>query len=88
MRWDIFCKVIDNHGDVGVCWRLATALAGPDDSVRLWIDDPSALAWMAPGGCDGVTVIPWTPARAASASSATPITPAARWAAMPKARSP
>jgi uncharacterized repeat protein (TIGR03837 family) len=70
MRWDIFCKVIDNHGDVGVCWRLATALAGPDDSVRLWIDDPSALAWMAPGGCDGVTVIPWTLAHAAEAASA------------------
>ncbi|HEY0886111.1 MAG TPA: elongation factor P maturation arginine rhamnosyltransferase EarP, partial [Ramlibacter sp.] len=22
MLWDIFCKVIDNHGDIGVCWRL------------------------------------------------------------------
>ena len=27
MRWDIFCKVIDNHGDIGVCWRLARELA-------------------------------------------------------------
>ena len=28
MRWDIFCRVIDNYGDVGVCWRLAADLAG------------------------------------------------------------
>ncbi|MDM0105908.1 elongation factor P maturation arginine rhamnosyltransferase EarP [Variovorax sp. J22R24] len=60
MRWDIFCKVIDNHGDAGVCWRLAAALAGHGETVRLWIDDPSALAWMAPGGCKGVSVIAWT----------------------------
>lgn len=59
MRWDIFCKVIDNHGDVGVCWRLARVLAGGGDQVRLWIDDASALAWMAPRGCPGVAVLPW-----------------------------
>ncbi|MFY8015694.1 MAG: elongation factor P maturation arginine rhamnosyltransferase EarP, partial [Limnohabitans sp.] len=23
MLWDIFCRVIDNHGDLGVCWRLS-----------------------------------------------------------------
>ena len=23
LRWDIFCNVIDNFGDIGVCWRLA-----------------------------------------------------------------
>jgi uncharacterized repeat protein (TIGR03837 family) len=60
MRWDIFCKVIDNHGDAGVCWRLAAGLANQGEAVRLWMDDPSALAWMAPGGCEGVTVVPWT----------------------------
>ena len=27
MRWDLFCRVVDNHGDVGVCWRLAADLA-------------------------------------------------------------
>ncbi len=72
MRWDIFCKVIDNHGDVGVCWRLATSLAGEGDTVRLWIDDPSALAWMAPGGCEGVAVVHWTAAKAAQAAAAAP----------------
>jgi len=61
MRWDIFCKVIDNHGDVGVCWRLARGLAARGETVRLWVDDPSALAWMAPEGCAGVAVVAWTP---------------------------
>lgn len=72
MRWEIFCKVIDNHGDVGVCWRLATGLAAEGDTVRLWIDDPAALAWMAPDGCEGVTVIPWTAADAARAAAEAP----------------
>ena len=61
MRWDIFCKVIDNHGDAGVCWRLAAELAARGHEVRLWMDDRSALAWMAPGGAPGVQVISWTP---------------------------
>ena len=25
-RWDIFCTVVDNYGDIGVCWRLARQL--------------------------------------------------------------
>jgi hypothetical protein len=59
MRWDLFCRVIDNFGDVGVAWRLAADLAGRGEHVRLWLDDDSALAWMAPGGCPGVEVQPW-----------------------------
>ncbi|QXL85651.1 elongation factor P maturation arginine rhamnosyltransferase EarP [Comamonas sp. NLF-1-9] len=58
-RWDIFCRVVDNWGDIGVCWRLASALAGEGLQVRLWIDDASALTWMAPAGCPGVQVCPW-----------------------------
>jgi len=54
--WDLFCRVIDNWGDVGVCWRLARDLASRGARVRLWIDDASALAWMAPAGTDGVEV--------------------------------
>jgi uncharacterized repeat protein (TIGR03837 family) len=64
MLWDIFCKVIDNHGDLGVCWRLAAQLASRGQRVRLRVDDASALAWMAPHGCPGVQVLPWAaPAR-------------------------
>lgn len=58
-RWDVFCRVIDNHGDLGVCWRLARDLAGRGAQVRLWVDDASALAWMAPDGAPGVQVLPW-----------------------------
>ncbi len=58
-HWDLFCRVIDNHGDVGVCWRLARDLAARGQAVRLVIDDASALRWMAPGGEPGVQVLPW-----------------------------
>ena len=59
LRWDIFCQVIDNFGDIGVCWRLACALAQRGDTVRLRVDDASALTWMAPQGCLGVQVLPY-----------------------------
>jgi len=59
-RWDLFCRVIDNCGDIGVCWRLAADLAARGQPVRLWIDDASALAWMAPQGAPGVQVQPWS----------------------------
>ncbi len=57
--WDLFCKVVDNFGDVGVCWRLAADLATRGQRVRLWCDDPRALAWMAPEGSPQVQVMPW-----------------------------
>ncbi len=59
MLWDLFCRVVDNFGDIGVCWRLAADLASRGERVRLWVDDPSALAWMAPHGAAGVTVLAW-----------------------------
>jgi uncharacterized repeat protein (TIGR03837 family) len=44
-RWDIFCKVVDNFGDIGVAWRLARMLANEHGlAVRLWVDDVAALA--------------------------------------------
>ncbi|MES2939849.1 MAG: elongation factor P maturation arginine rhamnosyltransferase EarP [Pseudomonadota bacterium] len=59
MLWDIFCKVIDNHGDIGVGWRLSAELAARGDAVRLWVDDGAALAWMAPAGHERVEVVAW-----------------------------
>lgn len=48
-RWDIFCSVIDNFGDIGVCWRLARQLANEHGlQVRLWVDDLSSFQRMAP----------------------------------------
>ena len=59
MIWDLFCRVIDNHGDLGFSWRLASYLAGLGHKVRFWVDDPSALDWMAPNGCPGIEVKNW-----------------------------
>ena len=60
--WDIFCRVVDNFGDVGVCWRLACNLAERGQRARLWVDDATALRWMAPGGHAGVEVATWSAA--------------------------
>ncbi|MFZ2988258.1 elongation factor P maturation arginine rhamnosyltransferase EarP [Ideonella sp.] len=60
--WDVFCQVIDNYGDVGVCWRLASQLAATGLQIRLWIDDASALQWLAPDGTRDVTVHAWADA--------------------------
>jgi len=49
-RWHVFCRVVDNYGDAGVCWRLARQLAGEHGlDVTLWIDRPSTLARFQPG---------------------------------------
>ncbi|MGB4811991.1 MAG: elongation factor P maturation arginine rhamnosyltransferase EarP [Methylophilaceae bacterium] len=40
MHYDILCKIIDNFGDIGVCWRLARQLVNEHHiQVRLFIDD-------------------------------------------------
>jgi uncharacterized repeat protein (TIGR03837 family) len=59
MQWDLFCRVIDNYGDIGVSWRLAADLAERGERVRLWVDDASALGWMAPHGVARVEVLAW-----------------------------
>lgn len=48
-RWDIFCTVVDNYGDIGVCWRLARQLVAEHGRpVRLWVDDLASFARLAP----------------------------------------
>ena len=48
-RWDIFCRVVDNFGDVGVSWRLARQIAREHDKrVRLWLDDLTVLSKLRP----------------------------------------
>lgn len=67
--WDIFCRVVDNFGDIGVCWRLARQLAAEHGQrVRLWVDDLSAFARIQAGVVPalarqvvrGVEVLVWT----------------------------
>ena len=77
LLWDIFCRVIDNYGDIGVCWRLAGQLAKRGHSVRLWLDDKRALEWMAPraaqGDCPGIAVHDWPSTHSAASSPAQPL---------------
>jgi len=64
----LFCKVVDNYGDIGICWRLARQLQqehGVD--VTLWVDDLVSFQRICPGVApaaevqrlDGVTVRHW-----------------------------
>ena len=47
--WDIFCTVVDNFGDIGLCWRLARQLAAEYGlGVRLWVDDLASFARICP----------------------------------------
>ncbi len=48
-RWDIFCTVIDNFGDIGVCWRLARQLTQDHhQALRLWVDDLASFSCIVP----------------------------------------
>lgn len=50
IRLDIFCRVVDNYGDIGVCWRLARQIAAEYPfQVRLWVDELAALTQIWPG---------------------------------------
>jgi uncharacterized repeat protein (TIGR03837 family) len=64
----LFCKVVDNYGDVGICWRLARQLQQEHGiAVTLWIDDLPTFQRICPDvqvGVDiqqlaGVTVRHW-----------------------------
>jgi uncharacterized repeat protein (TIGR03837 family) len=66
---DIFCTVVDNYGDIGVCWRLARQLANEHGlAVRLWVDDLHSFGRMLPEldvaqsrqMCRGVEIRLWT----------------------------
>ncbi|PKO88508.1 MAG: elongation factor P maturation arginine rhamnosyltransferase EarP [Betaproteobacteria bacterium HGW-Betaproteobacteria-12] len=69
LHWDLFCRVVDNYGDIGVCWRLARQLAREHGkAVRLWVDDLASLVPICPD-CDanlptqhvqGVEIRRWT----------------------------
>jgi uncharacterized repeat protein (TIGR03837 family) len=48
-RCDIFCRVVDNFGDIGVCWRLARQLGAEYGwQVRLFVDDLASFARIEP----------------------------------------
>ncbi|RTL28256.1 MAG: elongation factor P maturation arginine rhamnosyltransferase EarP [Rhodocyclaceae bacterium] len=67
--WDVFCPVVDNFGDIGVCWRLSRQLVAEYPiAVRLWVDDlkvarrliPQLDVLAASQQIDGVEIRHWS----------------------------
>ena len=45
----LFCKVVDNFGDIGICWRLARQLQHEHGvAVTLWVDDLDSFRRICP----------------------------------------
>jgi uncharacterized repeat protein (TIGR03837 family) len=68
LRLDLFCRVVDNYGDIGICWRLARQLHSEHGvAVTLWVDDlhsfqricPAVVADQAQQTVAGVQVRHW-----------------------------
>jgi uncharacterized repeat protein (TIGR03837 family) len=70
MQADVFCRVIDNYGDIGVTWRLVRQLQREHGwQIRLWVDDLKSfqrlepqIALAAQQDLNGIEVIDWTQA--------------------------
>jgi len=69
LNCDLFCAVVDNFGDIGVCWRLARQLANEHAiAIRLWVDNlksfnklcPEVNIYLDRQHCDGVEILHWT----------------------------
>lgn len=67
-RWDIFCKIVDNFGDIGICWRLSQQLVIEHHcQVRLFIDDlttakkiiPALVDTLQQQSINGVEICTW-----------------------------
>ncbi len=77
---DIFCKVIDNFGDIGVCWRLARQLKTDYAwEVQLWVDDLHTFSKLCSAvnpnlpiqSVESLCIRHWTPTAAEEDSSIT-----------------
>jgi uncharacterized repeat protein (TIGR03837 family) len=64
----LFCKVVDNYGDIGICWRLSRQFhAEHGIAVTLWVDDLASFRRIWPQvdtgaelqDIDGITVRHW-----------------------------
>jgi uncharacterized repeat protein (TIGR03837 family) len=67
-HWDIFCNIVDNYGDIGICWRLSQQLVNDHHvQVRLFIDNlttakkiiPHLDSTLTEQAIQGVTVCTW-----------------------------
>lgn len=64
----LFCKVVDNFGDIGICWRLSRQLQREHGlAVTLWVDDLASFRRICPAieldapsqHLDGIVVRHW-----------------------------
>ncbi len=70
MQADVFCRVIDNYGDIGVTWRLVRQLQHERNwQIRLWVDDLKSfqrlepqVALVARQVINGIEIINWAQA--------------------------
>ena len=73
MRFDVFCDIVDNYGDAGVCWRLTRRLAQTSptdshDSIRLFCNDLNLLNLFNGGTLKSICnelhieILPWSEA--------------------------
>ncbi|WP_372625179.1 elongation factor P maturation arginine rhamnosyltransferase EarP [Arsukibacterium sp.] len=47
--WRIFCSVVDNFGDIGICWRISRQLVAEHGlTVQLWVDDLTSFQRICP----------------------------------------
>ena len=68
MRADIFCRIIDNFGDIGVTWRLVRQLQREHHwQIRLWVDELNSFQRLEPRvsiaatqNIDGIDIIHWS----------------------------
>ncbi len=65
---DLFCRIVDNYGDIGVCWRFAQGLHRDQGcAVRLFVDDFAVFQHIEPALdpdrpmqiLRGITVLRW-----------------------------
>lgn len=68
-HWDIFCKIVDNFGDIGICWRLAKQLQHEHQlHIRLFIDDLNVAKYLIPAldtslaqqTIQNITIVSWS----------------------------
>jgi uncharacterized repeat protein (TIGR03837 family) len=79
----IFCRVVDNFGDIGICYRLARQMADEHGLlVTLWVDDLASFAKICPAvdidvrsqQVAGLRVVHWTDDRHENALQPAPAT--------------
>lgn len=67
--WHVYCAIVDNFGDIGVCWRLARQLVHErGQTVTLWVDRWEPARAIIPGlpeapaqaVMEGIVVRPWS----------------------------